>query len=149
MCARIAKAVHNTGCLPIELVVTYPFHPFAGQLVPIVGHIEHAGTRHLITRSAFSLGSPTASTVPGARTSAPCRRARRRDQNRQRVACTVAEWRALSLDKHTANLFQRFCARRREIPSMRLLCRCPLSRANERPRVAPVWKALQNGPRDG
>ena len=46
MSALIPKAVHNTGCLPIELVVTYPFHPFAGHLVPIVGHIEHAGTRH-------------------------------------------------------------------------------------------------------
>jgi hypothetical protein len=38
------------------LVVTYPFHPFAGQLVPIVGHIEHAGTRHLIIRTADKSG---------------------------------------------------------------------------------------------
>jgi hypothetical protein len=56
MSAPIAKVVHNTGCLPIELVVTYPFHPFAGQLVPIVGHIEHAGTRHLIIRTADKSG---------------------------------------------------------------------------------------------
>src|SRR5262252_159564 len=56
MYARIRKAVHNTGCLPIEAVVRYPFHPFAGQLVPIVGHIEHAGTRHLIIRTADKSG---------------------------------------------------------------------------------------------
>src|SRR5215470_4874106 len=56
MCAPIRKAVHNTGCLPIEAVVRYPFHPFAGQLVPIVGHIEHAGTRHLIIRTADKSG---------------------------------------------------------------------------------------------
>src|SRR5215831_1577174 len=56
MCAHTRKAVHNTGCLPIEAVVRYPFHPFAGQLVPIVGHIEHAGTRHLIIRTADKSG---------------------------------------------------------------------------------------------
>jgi len=56
MCGHIAKAVHNIGCLPIEVVVTYPFHPFACQLVPIIGHIEHAGTRHLIIRNADKSG---------------------------------------------------------------------------------------------
>ena len=56
MSAPIAKVVHNAGCLPIELVVTYPFHPFAGQLVPIVGRIEHVGTRHLIIRTADKSG---------------------------------------------------------------------------------------------
>ena len=56
MSARIRRAIHNTGCLPIEAVVTYPFHPFAGQIVPIVGHIEHAGTRHLIIRTGDESG---------------------------------------------------------------------------------------------
>src|SRR5499433_3977539 len=56
MCARIRRATHSTGCLPVELIVTYPFHPLAGQLVPIVGHIEHAGTRHLIIRTADKSG---------------------------------------------------------------------------------------------
>ena len=37
-------------------MVTYPFHPFAGQLVPIVGRIEHVGTRHLIIRTADKSG---------------------------------------------------------------------------------------------
>ena len=37
-------------------MVTYPFHPFAGQLVPVVGHMEHAGTRHLIIRTADTSG---------------------------------------------------------------------------------------------
>ena len=52
MCVRIRKGVHDTGCLPIEVAVTYPFHPFAGQTVLIIGHVEHAGIRHLITRPA-------------------------------------------------------------------------------------------------
>ena len=52
MCVPIRKGVHNTGCLPIEAAVTYPFHPFAGQTVLIIGHVEHAGIRHLITRPA-------------------------------------------------------------------------------------------------
>jgi len=52
----MSRAVHNAGCLPIELMVTYPFHPFAGQLVPVVGHMEHAGTRHLIIRTADTSG---------------------------------------------------------------------------------------------
>jgi hypothetical protein len=56
MCVPLTRAVHNTGCLSVESVVTYPFHPFAGQSVPIVGHIEHAGTRHLIIRTADKSG---------------------------------------------------------------------------------------------
>src|ERR1700694_109604 len=59
MCARMRRGVHNAGCLPIEAVVTYPFHPFAGQTVLLVGDIEHADTRHLMMRrpdgSAFLL----------------------------------------------------------------------------------------------
>jgi hypothetical protein len=62
------RAVHNAGCLPIEAAVTYPFHPFASQIVLIVGHIEHAGSRHLIVRkpdgSAFLL--PAWMTAPEA-----------------------------------------------------------------------------------
>jgi hypothetical protein len=33
-----------------EVVVSYPFHPFVGKSVLVVGDKEHAGTRHLIIR---------------------------------------------------------------------------------------------------
>ena len=32
------------------MVVSYPFHPFVGKSVLVVGEKEHAGTRHLIIR---------------------------------------------------------------------------------------------------
>jgi hypothetical protein len=66
---------HDVRLMPSKYVL-----PFAGQLVTIVGHIEHAGIRHLIIRTADKTGfllpswmtTPEAGAtqiVPGA---APC-----------------------------------------------------------------------------
>ena len=68
MCGPTLRGVHNAGHLPFETVVVYPFHPFASQIVMVVGRIEHAGAHHLIIRkldgSAFLL--PAWMTAPEA-----------------------------------------------------------------------------------
>jgi hypothetical protein len=49
-CSLPPKGAHNVGSLAFEVVVSYPFHPFVGKSVLVVGEKEHAGTRHLIIR---------------------------------------------------------------------------------------------------
>ena len=41
---------HNAGFLAFEAVITYPFHPLAGQTVLVVGDYEHSGIHHLLIR---------------------------------------------------------------------------------------------------
>ena len=41
---------HNAGFLTFEAVITYPFHPLAGQTVLVVGDYEHSGIHHLLIR---------------------------------------------------------------------------------------------------
>ena len=41
---------HNAGFLTYEAVVTYPFHPLAGQTVLVIGDYEHDGIRHFLIR---------------------------------------------------------------------------------------------------
>jgi len=45
------KQSHNAGRLITERVVTYPFHPFAGQTVTIFGEQEHDGVNYLLIRT--------------------------------------------------------------------------------------------------
>src|SRR5215475_15572239 len=49
-CCIPPKGAHNVGSLAFEVAVSYPFHPFVGKSVLVVGEKEHAGTRHLIIR---------------------------------------------------------------------------------------------------
>ena len=49
-CCIPPKGAHNVGSLAFEVAVSYPFHPFVGKSVLVVGDKEHAGTRHLIIR---------------------------------------------------------------------------------------------------
>ena len=62
---------HNAGFLTFEAVITYPFHPLAGQTVLVVGDYEHSGIHHLLIRQPQGgfyqvpdwMFSPTASTL--------------------------------------------------------------------------------------
>ena len=62
---------HSAGFLTFEAVITYPFHPQAGQTVLVVGDYEHSGIHHLLIRQPQGgfyqvpdwMFSPTASTL--------------------------------------------------------------------------------------
>jgi hypothetical protein len=43
---------HSARFLTFEAVVTYPFHPMAGQTVLVIGDHEHDGIHHLMIRQA-------------------------------------------------------------------------------------------------
>ena len=49
-CSLPPKRAHNAGCLTLEVVVSYPFHPLVGRSVLVVGDKEHGGVGHLIVR---------------------------------------------------------------------------------------------------
>ena len=47
---RSRKRGHNAGFLAYDVVITYPFHPMAGQVVPVVGEHDFDGVRYLLIR---------------------------------------------------------------------------------------------------
>src|SRR5450432_1691759 len=44
---------HSAGFLTFEAVVSYPYHPLAGESVLVVGAHEHDGIHHFLIRQSY------------------------------------------------------------------------------------------------